>query len=102
MRRPKHKEQLVTGVGWYRPEQWQRLREISVDVDKLEKTHEEWLAIAEKTVKDLERLGLSIIKVDVDVEELRSWSQQQGLPTDAKARVQFITIKVQQMNKTQG
>jgi hypothetical protein len=102
MRRSQHKEKSVMGVGWYRPEQWQRLREISVDADKLEKTHAEWLGIAEKTVKDLERLGLSIIKVDVDVEELQSWSHQQGLPVDGNARAQFITIKTQQMTKSQG
>jgi hypothetical protein len=102
MRKPKHKEKVVTGVGWYRPEQWQRLREISVDVDQLEKTHAEWLEFAEKTVKDLERLGVSIIKVDVDVEELQSWSQQQGLPVDGKARAEFITNKVNQIGKTEG
>ena len=100
MRKPKHKEKVVTGVGWYRAEQWQRLLEISVDVDQLEKTHGEWLAFAEKTVKDLERLGVSVIKVDVDVEELRSWSQQKGLPVDAKARARFITDKVRQIGKT--
>ncbi|MGO8815254.1 MAG: hypothetical protein ACLQVG_11435 [Terriglobia bacterium] len=70
------------------------MREISVDVDRLENTHAEWLAIAEKAVKDLEPLGLSIIKVDVDVEELETWSRQQGLPVDGKARAQFIRDKV--------
>ncbi|HMD87033.1 MAG TPA: hypothetical protein VKO18_20270 [Terriglobia bacterium] len=104
MRKPKHKEKekVLTGVGWYRPEQWQRLLEISVDVDQLEKTHAEWLAFAEKTVKDLERLGVSIIKVDVDVEELQIWSRQQGLPIDGKARAQFISNKAQQVGKTLG
>ncbi|MFZ0959357.1 MAG: hypothetical protein WAO35_00515 [Terriglobia bacterium] len=102
MRKPKHKEKVVTGVGWYRPEQWQRLREISVDADQLENTQAEWLPVAEKAVKDLERLGISVIKVDVDVEELLSWSRQQGLPLDGKARAQFIEGKVRQMVKTRG
>jgi hypothetical protein len=95
------KQERVTGIGWYRPEQWQRLLEISVDADRLENTHAEWLAIAEKTVKDLEGLGVSIVKVDVDVEELRSWSQQKGVSVDGNARAEFIADKVNRIVKPQ-
>lgn len=101
MRKPKSPEKVVMGVGWYRPEQWKLLRQISADVNELEKTHAEWLAIAEKAVKDLKRQGLSIIKVDVDVEELRNWCGRQGLPIDASARAQFISLETQKMVENQ-
>jgi hypothetical protein len=97
MRKSKLPETVVMGVGWYRPEQWKRLRQISADVNKLEKTHAEWLAIAEKTVKDLTRQGVSILKVDVDVEELRIWCGKQGLPIDAEARAKFVSHRIPKM-----
>jgi hypothetical protein len=90
----------VTGVAWYRPEQWQRLREVSVDVEKLEATHAEWLAVATKAISDLERRGISVIKVDVDVEELLSWCRHCSLPLDGKSRSTFAAHKLEQTNKT--
>jgi len=38
---------MVTGIAWYRPEQWERLREVSEDVENLEETYEAWLETAE-------------------------------------------------------
>jgi len=31
----KNDSRMVTGVAWYRPEQWERLREVSEDVENL-------------------------------------------------------------------
>jgi hypothetical protein len=42
-----------TAVAWYHPEQWQRLREVANDVGSLERTHEEWRKLADKTILDL-------------------------------------------------
>src|SRR6267154_1168773 len=39
--------QIVTGVAWYRPEQWERLREVSEDVENLDETYDAWLLTAE-------------------------------------------------------
>jgi hypothetical protein len=100
MRKHRRKEKLVTGIAWYRPEQWQRLREVSVDVETLERNHAEWLAIANKALNDLERGGVSVLKVDVDVEELLTWCGQRGLPVDARSRASFTEHKLHQMNET--
>ena len=70
-----------------------------MDVDKLEETHAEWLVIATKTLTDLEQLGIPLLKVDVDVEELVSWCRQQGLPVDAHARAKFVEDKLRKMSE---
>ena len=31
-----NESRMVTGIAWYRPEQWERLREVSEDVENLE------------------------------------------------------------------
>ena len=101
-RKPPDKQQPLTGIGWYRPEQWQRLREVSVDADKLEETHAEWLEIARKTFSDLQRQGVSLVKVDMDVEELLTWCHEQRLPVDGKARARFTAHKLEQTGGMQS
>lgn len=86
---PKPEPRSVIGVAWYRREQWELLRAMAADADSLEKTHEEWLAVAEKTLRKLRARGLELHKVDVDVTELAAWCQAQGRPLDGGARAEF-------------
>ena len=90
--------QLV-GIAWYRSDQWQRLRELSVDTETLEQTHQAWLTMATKTLDDLQKAGLRVQKVDVDVEELVSWCQERELPVDAQARARFVTETLEQQHR---
>jgi hypothetical protein len=102
MQIPKHEEQVVMGIGWYRPEQWGRLLEVSLDADQLEKTHAEWLIFANKQLDDLKRRDILVIEVDVDVEELVRWCQRRGLAIDSGARAKFITLKAHDMGEKQA
>jgi len=49
---------VVAGYAWYRPEQWELLRAVSADRDKLEETHEEWAANAEKALQGMREAGI--------------------------------------------
>ena len=42
MTNPRAKK-LVVGIAWWRPQDWNRLREISDDRQNLEDSHREWL-----------------------------------------------------------
>ncbi len=95
MHKPQHKEKVVTGVAWYRPEQWKLLREVSADVEDLEETHSEWMAAANKALRILREEGASFVKVDVDVEELLNWCREKGVKIDGAARSEFVLYKLQ-------
>jgi len=82
-------------IAWYRPEQWPRLLEVSIDGDRLHKTYEQWLDFTNDLVADIESNGQSVIKVEVDVEELTAWCKQQGLSLDGDARAEFVTYKLE-------
>jgi hypothetical protein len=86
----------VTGVGWYRAEQWERLREISADREKLEETYEDWVASAEESLREMRKVGLYAEKVEIDVEELLAWCRAQGRDVDGKARAQYAAIMLRQ------
>ena len=89
----------VIGVAWYRPEQWETLRNVSVDRDKLEEKYAEWLADAERVVKQLQQQGLRVIKVDVEISDLMLWCESQQIPLDAEARSNYAAFKVQRLAK---
>jgi hypothetical protein len=85
---------LRLGVAWWRPEQWARLRDIAADPDALEETYEEWLAMATKELARLAEHGIVLSKVDVDVEELLAWCNEQGRAVDGAARAAFAGAKL--------
>jgi hypothetical protein len=93
MQNPREKEKIVIGIGWYRPEQWQLLREVSVDADEIEETYAEWETGAAEAFENAKNPGVLVVKVDVDVEELLIWCQQQGVAVNADARAKFIAHK---------
>ena len=84
----------IFGIGWYKKEQWDELRRVSVDCDKLEATWEEWAANAEETTIRLMKSGAQIQKVTVDVNDLVLWCRAQNRPCDGEARAAFVTSHI--------
>jgi len=73
----------VTGVAWYRREDWSLLREIASDRTKLDDSYEAWLAGAQKTLLELAVAGVAARRVNVDVEALVRWCRAEGRPATA-------------------
>lgn len=84
----------IVGVAWYRPQQWQRLRQISADVEQLEESYHEWLVVASAHFRELQESGFNVRKVDVDVEDLVEWCKQRGRPLNGEARVDYVTTRI--------
>ena len=96
---PEPRRRSVIGVAWYRREEWELLRAMAADADSLEKTYEEWLAVAEKTLRKLRQQGLELHKVDVDVTELAAWCRAQGRPLDGGARAEFARSRGEEASR---
>lgn len=80
----------VAGVGWYSSGQWQQLREVAADPERLEKTYEEWLVVADQACQKMEASGVAIVKVPVEVQRLIDWCRERNLPIDGKAHAQYV------------
>jgi hypothetical protein len=78
-------------VAWYKPEQWSRLLAISADRENLERTYNDWLRQAEKTLADLAERGGYPEKVQVDTEELLAWANERSLPVNGESRSQYAS-----------
>src|SRR5229473_4654882 len=95
-----NESRIITGVAWYRPEQWQRLREVSEDVENLEETYDAWLQTAERMIHDGIPNDVIVEKIDIDVEEVLAWCNVQGLPMNASSRARFVSERVRQKHET--
>src|SRR6266478_5048125 len=96
MKKTSNESKIVTGVAWYRPEQWERLREVSEDVDNLEETYDAWLKTAERLIRDGIPSDVRVERINVDVEEVLAWCNMRGLPMNASSRSRFVSETVRQ------
>ena len=85
--------EVVVGIAWFRPDQWELLRSLAADPDVLEPTHDEWEKLAKETIKDFAREGILARKV-VDVHHLKAWCIAQHRALDASARAVYATERL--------
>ena len=89
-------ERMVMGVAWYKPEQWDRLLEVSEDRDDMQKTFAAWEETAKKTIDDIAMKGTRIEKIILDVDELVLWCRKRNKPVNAETRSEFTSEKMRQ------
>lgn len=92
-------QELVYGVSWFQPEQWERLLEISEDCDQLGDTYEEWRKNASMAFEELKSEGQNVKKVKMDLEQLVYWCNEHNLPINGKSRSQYVSYLLQQRYK---
>lgn len=92
----------MIGIAWYRPEQWDHLRESVADPEVMEDSYEKWLTLAQQTVLDLSREGIRAERIDVDVDELVTWCRETGRTLDDGARSHFATEKLRSKHERKG
>jgi len=95
----KMKKTMTIGGAWYLPEQWNKLKEISVDRDDLEDTYEEWLANAEQNVAKMSAAGVAVKKVLVEIAELEAWCRAKSLEVDGNSRAEFVANKMREKDQ---
>jgi hypothetical protein len=79
----------VTGIGWYRREDYDRLKAMFVDGHKLPATYDGWFKSAQGTYDKLTREGHIVVKVEIDPGRFPEWCRARGMVMDAKARAAY-------------
>jgi hypothetical protein len=87
------------GLAWYSREDWQRLREIADDRDKLDDAYEDWERQALKMIRDLEAVRRRIRKVPINIEALIAWCAERKCRIDMAARSEYVSYLLSQGKK---
>ena len=93
---------MVIAIVWYRPEQWQRVRDTATDAEALEESYAEWLQLAESKFQELKSSGRKVEKVDVDSEKLILWCNERAMENDGKARSLYAAERLSELDKNRS
>jgi hypothetical protein len=93
---------VVTGVGWYSPEAYARLREVAVDRENIHDQWVQWAAKSKELSEVLRSRGVVVQRIDVDIEELIAWCASEGKPIDGASRAAFISMKCRELGMAMG
>ncbi|MDQ8188578.1 hypothetical protein [Pelagicoccus sp. SDUM812002] len=77
------------GLAFYYREQWDKIRSYSKDRANMAKSYDDWLAGAEKKIKELESQGYTVNRTYIDVNMLVAWAKRNRLKIDGKTRSDF-------------
>jgi hypothetical protein len=81
----------ITGILWYRPEDYLKCRKLFTDGNVLPETYKGWLAEAEKVEKKLKGDGITVLRVLLDPNTFPAWCLVKGMKLDAQARSAFAS-----------
>lgn len=79
----------ATGIAWFRPEDYDRCRQLFSDGHGLNKRYQDWHQAAQGLYERLTRSGHIVEKVYIDPETFPAWCAERGLNVDAQARMRF-------------
>ena len=77
-------------LAWYRPEQWDALRQASSDADGLPATHSEWLTQAQRAMATLHAAGRHVQRMETDVEALVAFCRKHTLEVNRETRARYV------------
>jgi hypothetical protein len=95
----KPQDEMVIAIVWYRPEQWQRVRDIATDADDFEASYVQWVQVAEEKLKQLRSSVIRVEKVDMDSEKLILWCNERGLENNAQARSLYAAERLSELDQ---
>jgi hypothetical protein len=89
----------LIGVAWYDPAEWDALRAVAPDAQKLEPTHAEWLAFADARLAELRAAGQDVRRVPVKVDALQAWCTAHRRRPDASARAEYVSAELARLHE---
>ena|SRR5436190_7350111 len=91
MRRELSSSRMPLAVAVYRPEHYARLLATTEDASDLEPTWQEWHNVYQETRQHMAALGIDLIEVTVDLDDLEQYCQEQRLKNTSGTSAPYTT-----------
>jgi hypothetical protein len=89
----------IVGMAWYKPENFNHLREMYEDGNMLQPTYGDWRQTAETAVLAHQVKGVRVVKVNIDPVEFPKWLASKGLRMNAQGRLAYLQYMTEQVAK---
>jgi hypothetical protein len=93
---------MPIAVAVYLPEQYPRLLATAEDASDLEATWQEWHQGLQETRQKMVALGMHLIDVTVDLNELDAYCQQRGLANTGSTRAEYAAHVLSEQHQRQA
>ncbi len=87
----------ICALAYYRKDQYDRYRKISVDKEAFSKSYDEMMLTTKSKHKEMENKGFKVVKIDIDIEELIEWCQHREIILNPESRTKFAMEKLKGM-----
>ncbi|MBW0000606.1 MAG: hypothetical protein JO015_16025 [Verrucomicrobia bacterium] len=87
---------VESAIAVYKREQWGELLADAADREKVSATWEEWYANLQEVTAELEARGARCRPVLLDIEEIKQYCREQGVPNNGAARASLAARRAQQ------
>ena len=92
---------MPIAVAVYLPEQYPRLLATAEDAPDLEATWQEWYQVLQETRQKMATIGMYLIDVTVDLDELNAYCQQRGLANTSSTRAEYAAHVLSEQQQRQ-
>ncbi len=90
-------DDVVMGVAWYKPGDWERLEELCPDLKGIWQSYEQWRTATARKMSQARMSGRRVEKVEVDPEDLLAWCKRQDrTEIDSAARAEYAADKLRE------
>jgi hypothetical protein len=83
----------VIGLPFYEPAEFEKYLQHADDEIEFS-SYQEWLAAHQEIKRELVKLGLMVVDVPIDVDEMNRYFVERGLRNDAANRSQYVAQKL--------
>ncbi len=90
-------ETRICSIPYYRKDQYNRLREVSIDKENFSISYEEMMTVTASKQKEMENKGFKVVIIDIDIEELVEWCNSQCVTLNPESRTRFTLEKLKKM-----
>ena len=86
-------------VATYTEEQFEKLQQLADDPHVLHDSYEEWVAAHIENMQRFRANGMNPEPIQIDVEELAEWCEQEDRPLDGSARSSYASMMAKQKSQ---
>ena len=90
---------IVSGVCWYTESDWARLKKTATDPERFEATFDEWSAMAEQQLLQVQKAGIVPVKVLIDPDEFSAWCKRNAKINKASARAEYVATRLRRADQ---
>ncbi|WP_254509789.1 hypothetical protein [Anatilimnocola floriformis] len=93
-----HHHHDCVNIAWFNETEWQKLKAVAADADKLASTYDEWTEDVEKLERQLHDKGEHAHRIPVEVDTLARWCTARKRPLNGEARADYAAAIARRSN----